>query len=263
LGSFEQAKEIRSRVLNLFEKVKGTNTPVEILVGGGGFTGVELAGELAEWLPLLYEKYGISHPDKLFTVIEALSSLLSGWDAELCLEAQEFLENKGVRFVFDDPVLRVSDNNLVTKSGLVLEHDLFIWTGGVNYDPACGLGFEINSRRIVVDEYCRAKGYEYVFVAGDSACTVDSRGIPQSPTAHIAIDQGGVVVHNILSIIKGRQLRKYEFKRAGEIVTLGRSYAVGELFGLKFKGNLAIFMKKMINYWYLSTIMGVRFLFQK
>jgi len=260
LGSYEQALEIRSRILQLFTEAKETGAPVKIVIGGGGFSGVELAGELLDWLPRLYEENGLVHPERLLTVVEAFPSILPGWEKSLSVEAQRYLEERGAEFVFNDPVIRVKEDRLKTGSGLTLRHDLFIWTGGVEHDPACGLGFDINGRRIAVDEFCRALGHTDVFVAGDSACAVDSGGQPQPPTAHIAMAQGGVVAHNILAQVRGGRMKEYRFERAGEIVTLGRSHAVGVLFGFKFRGVSAKLLKKMIHYWYVATIGGLRLL---
>ncbi len=260
LGSYEQALEIRSRILQLFTETRETGDSVKIVIGGGGFSGVELAGELLDWLPRLYEENGLAPPEKLLTVVEAFPSILPGWEKSLSLEAQRNLEGRGAEFVFNDPVTRVGEDRLETRSGLVLKKDLFIWTGGVEHDPACGLGFEVNGRRIAVDKFCRAVGHERVFVAGDSACAVDSEGQPQPPTAHIAMAQGGVVAHNILAQVRGSRMEEYRFERVGEIVTLGRSDAVGVLFGFKFRGLLARLLKKMVNYWYVATIGGLRLL---
>ncbi len=260
LGSYEQALEIRSKILQLFTEAKETAAPVKIVIGGGGFSGVELAGELLDWLPLLYEENGLVPQEKLLTVVEAFPSILPGWEKSLSLDAKRYLEGKGAEFVFNDPVTRVKEHSLETRSGLVLKHDLFIWTGGVEYDPACGLGFEVNGRRIAVDGFCRAVGHEGVFVAGDSACAVDSGGRPQPPSAHIAMAQGEVVAHNILAHVIGGRMEEYRFERAGEIVTLGRSYAVGVLFGFKFRGLLARLLKRMVHYWYVATVGGLRLL---
>ena len=260
LGSYEQALEIRSRVLELFKEAGATGAPVRIVIGGGGFSGVELAGELLDWLPSLYEESGVAPPGKLLTVVEAFPSVLPGWEESLSVEARRYLEGRGAEFVLDDPVTRVWEDRLETGSGSVIEHDLFIWTGGVEHDPACGLGFEVNGRRIAVDGFCRAAGHAEVFVAGDSACAVDSGGVPQPPTAHIALAQGRVVARNVLARVRGGSMEEYRFERAGEIVTLGGSYAVGVLFGFKFRGTLARLLKKMVHYWYVATVGGLRLL---
>ena len=168
-----------------------------------------------------------------------------------------------VEFIFDDPVSRVTENRVELKSGKILEPDLFVWTGGVRGDPACGLGFQLKGRRISIDEYCRAEGYEDIFVAGDSACAVDSgSGRPMPPTAHIAMIQGDVVGENIIATVKGSPMKKYVYKRAGEIVTLGETNAVGDLFGYKFSGAFAKFMKKVVHWWYLHSLGGFSLLLE-
>jgi NADH dehydrogenase len=258
LANFEQAKKIREKIKELFTSVEDNKIPPKILIGGAGFSGVELAGEFTDWLPVLYERHGLSKPEKIVTVVEAFSSILPGWDKSLCSKGQDVLEKRGVNFVFDDPITSVETHSIKLRSGQSLEYDIFIWTGGVRGDPACGQDFETMRQKIVIDEYCRAAGYENVFVAGDSACTMDSSGNVQPPTAHIAMEQADTVCHNILSSIKGTKFEEYEFKRAGEIVTLGRTEAVGELFGMKFTGFTAKLLKKVVHWWYLYQIGGLK-----
>jgi NADH dehydrogenase len=262
LGSYNEAKQIRERIKDLFQEAKNKRQPPKIIIGGGGFSGVELAGELSEWLPILYKKHDLEQPEKFIMIIEALSRILPGWDENLVLKAQEHLGNKGVEFIFNDPITKVYGNKIELNSGLVLEPDLFIWTGGVRGDPACGMNFQIKSRRIVVDEYCRAVGFDNIFVAGDAACAVNHENQPQPPTAHIAMIQGDIVTNNILKKIKGQKMKKYVFNRAGEIVTLGKSNAIGDLFGFHFSGALATFMKKVVHWWYLHSIGGLKLLLE-
>jgi NADH dehydrogenase len=262
LESYEAAKRVRKKIRNVMEKAEGSGRFPNIVIGGGGFTGVELAGELTDCLPVLAERHGFENPDKWFTIVEAMPTILPGWDEKLVIKAQEFLKSRGSELILNDPVVKVSPNRIELKSGTILEPDLFIWTGGVRGDPACGMEFEISSRRITIDDYCRAIGFENIFVAGDSACTVDEKtGRPMPPTAHIAMVQADIVTHNIVASLKGGEMKKYVFNRAGEIVTLGRTYAVGDLFGVKFSGWLAKLMKKIVHWWYLHSIGGFRLLF--
>ena len=258
LGNFDQALKIRAKVIGLVDKVQETKIPLKIVIGGAGFTGIELSGELTELLRVKYEEYDVSIPSNILTIVEAFPSILPGWDEELSLEAQNILERKGVDFILNNPVMKVEENKVVLQNGCILENDVFIWTGGVGYDPACGSTFEALSRRLVVDEFCRVKDNTRIFVAGDSACAIDSFGNFQPPTAHIAMSQGNVVGFNIRSLILGKPMKKFDFKRVGEIVTLGRSNAIGELFGFKFKGITAKIMKKIIHYWYVTSIGGYR-----
>jgi len=257
LNSFEAAKNIRARILELFEKASETGRPPEILIGGGGFTGVELAGELSDSIPILRDRHNLESSGTRVSIVEALPTILNGWNEKQVLLAQKVLGERDVEFILDDPVSRVTNTKVEMKSGKILEPDLFVWTGGVRGDPACGLGFQLRGHRISIDEYCRAEGYEDIFVAGDSSCAVDaSSGRPMPPTAHVAMVQGDIVGENIVAKLKGSPMKKYVYKRAGEIVTLGKTNAVGDLFGFKFSGGFATFMKKVVHWWYLYSIGG-------
>jgi NADH dehydrogenase len=260
LSSYEAAKEIRTRIHELFEKAKETRMPPEILIGGGGFTGVELAGEISDSIPILCERNNLEYSGTGVTIVEAMSTILPGWDEKQVYQAQKILREQGIDIILDDPILRVTPDCVEMKSGRIIKPDLFIWTGGVRGDPACGLDFQVNSRRISIDDYCKAKGFEDIFVAGDSACATDVSGKPMPPTAHVAMVQGDIVTLNIVAMLRGSSLKKYVYKRAGEIVTLGETNAIMDLFGVKFSGFIAKFMKKVVHWWYLHSIGGFRLL---
>ncbi len=257
LNSYEAAKNIRARMETLFEEAEVSGQPPKIVIGGGGFTGVELAGELTDWIPFLCEKHNLELPEHLVTVVEALPTILSGWNLDLVKKAQEVLTKRGVLLLLENPIVNVSEKHIELRSGVVLEPDFFVWTGGVRGDPACGMDFDIKSRRIVIDDFCRAQGFDDIYVAGDAACAVDGKtGRPMPPTAHIAMEHGDLVAHNIYAALRGGEMKQYAFKRVGEIVTLGRTNAVGELLGIKYSGSMAKFMKKVVHWWYLHSIGG-------
>lgn len=263
LGSYGQARVIRARIEELFTEAEVTGQPPNILIGGGGFTGVELAGEIADWYPFLCRQHNLEKPKIVLTIVEAMSTILPGWNADLVERAQGVLESLGIELLLNDPITSFEEKRVTLKSGKVLEPDLFVWTGGVRGDPVCTTGFEIMSHRIITDEYNRIPGHEDIFAAGDCACAVDELGRPRSPTAHIAMVQGDLVAHNIYNTLQGSSLKKYKFERAGEVVTLGKTNAVGDLFGIKFTGSLAKFMKKVVHWWYLYSIGGFSLLLGK
>ena len=260
LSSYEAAKQIRTRIHELFEKAKETRKPPEILIGGGGFTGVELAGEISDSIPIICERNNLEYSGTGVTIVEAMSTILPGWDEKQVYQVQNILRDQGVDIILNDPIIRVTPDSVEMKSGRIIKPDLFIWTGGVRGDPACGLDFQVNSGRISIDEYCKAKGFEDIFVAGDSACASDLSGKPMPPTAHIAMVQGDIVTLNIVAMLRGSSMKKYVYKRAGEIVTLGKTNAIMDLFGIKFSGFIAKFMKKVVHWWYLHSIGGFKLL---
>jgi NADH dehydrogenase len=256
LNSFESAKLIRTQLEELFSKFNEFDHAPKIVVGGGGFTGVELAGEISDWIEKIYQKEESNEKKPILTLIEATPSVLPGWNNDLINDVQDFLEARNIKLILNDPVVKVSSNEIELKSGLAVDGDLFIWTGGVRGDPACGINFTFKKNKILIDDFCRAQGFENVFVAGDSACTTDDTGRVMQPTAHIAMEQGDIVAHNIQSFIEGKEMKKYEYTRIGEIVTIGKSFAVGELYGIKFTGVLARILKKFVHLWYLRSIGG-------
>jgi NADH dehydrogenase len=262
LDSFNSAKKIRAQILDLFNEAKKKKIPPKIVIGGGGFTGVELAGEIADWYPLLCIENNLENSDNYVSIIEMMPSILPGWNRNLVIKGQEVLSKLGIELVLNDAVSRVYNGKIELKSGRILNADLFIWNGGVRGDPACGTDLDIKARRIVIDEYCRTLKYKDIYVAGDSACTVNGEGLPLPPTAHIAMVQGELVANNIIASIKNKPMKPYLNKHIGEIVTLGRTYAIGELYGIKFKGTIARFVKKLVHWWYLYSIGGFDLLFR-
>lgn len=103
-------------------------------------------------------------------------------------------------------------------------------------------------RRIRIDDYCHAVGFDNIYVVGDVSCAIDAKtGNPLSPSAHIAMVQADVVSHHIYASLTGGERRRYIGRRVGEIVMLGRKHAVGELWGIKITGLPARIMKRVIH----------------
>ena len=258
LANYNEAMEIREKIKEVFTTAEKTGTPPSVVIGGAGFTGVELAGEMMDWFPVLYKEHGFEEKGPLFTMVEAFSSILPGWNDDLVKNAHAYLEKRGVELYLGDPVTSVGEKRLEFKSGIVMEPDLFIWTGGVEGDPVCPDGAQIRARRIVVNDHLQHEGIDDMYVLGDMACTVNSEGAAMPPNAHIAMIHADVVTHNILASIRGNKPKKYKFQHMGEVVTLGKSFAIGELFGIKLMGLPARIMKKFIHFWYLHSIGGFK-----
>lgn len=257
LNSFEATKKIRHTIEELYASAKETDQSPRIVIGGGGFTGTELAGELADWLPVLIERYGLPKPEKLATLVEAMPTILPGWSENLTERAQEVLSSRGIAMTLGDPVSRVFEDRLELKSGCEVGSDLTIWTGGVTCDPACVSDFKTMNRRICIDPYCRAEGFDDIYVVGDASCAIEAKtGNPMPPSAHIAMMQADVASHNIYASLTGGEMRRYVGERLGEIVTLGRTYAIGELWGIRLSGIPARIMKRIIHWWYVHSIGG-------
>lgn len=261
LNSFRSAKRIRYAVENLFKRAEGSGRLPKIVVAGGGFTGTELAGEFIDWLPVLVQRYNLPVREVLATIVEAMPNILPGWKQELSEKAQEVLNSRGIKIILGDPISTVLEDGLVLKSGRKVESDLTIWTCGVECNPVCAFQFEMASGRIKIDDYCRAIGFKEVYVVGDASCAIEAKtGLPLPPSAHIAMVQADIVSINIHASLTGGEMKRYVGNQVGEIVTLGRAYALGELLGFKLYGFLAKVMKRFIHWWYVRSIGGIRLL---
>jgi len=256
LDSYSGAKKIRTKILKAFEEAEGTRKPPKIVIGGAGMTGVELAGELAEWYPFICHAFNLDYQHRTLTLVELTGSILPGWDKTLALKGQKGLEELGVEMIFNDGIMKVSKNEVCLSSGTKIPYDLFIWTCGVKGNEVATKGFNLGGGRILVDDYCRAEGYEGIYVAGDCAHVVNKDGESMSPSAHIAMEHAEVISHNIKASFGGGDMKKYEFSRIGEIVTIGKGFALADLYGFKFSGFPAKFMKKAVHWWYIKSIGG-------
>ena len=115
----------------------------------------------------------------------------------------------------------------------------------------------VEKRRICIDEYSVARGSPKIYVVGDCALVYDLKtGQPLPPSAHIALEQADIVAKNIYGEISGTLRSKYKPKHVGEVVSLGGYDGVGELWGLKLAGCLAILAKMMNHLQYIWSIGG-------
>lgn len=212
---------------------------------------------------------------KHITLITNGKGIIPSWDRNLVGKGEDKLEELGVDLCFnscidsadDDYVYISSSRDKYLADRLKIPYDLFIWSCGVKGNtvattpscwPSSDWKFKTKQGRIEVDEYCRAKGYDEIYVGGDCAYVTDDEGRPKSPTAHIAMEHADVIAHNIVASINEKRLKPYKFSHMGEIVTIGRTFAMADLFGFKFTGPLAKLMKKVVHWWYIHSIGGFR-----
>lgn len=256
LDSYSNAMKIRGKIVDAFEEAEETGLLPRIVIGGAGMTGIELAGELADWYPLLCRAFGLDWSKKDITLVELTGGILPGWDEGLAKKGEDTLRRLGIKLSFNDGIVEVTEDHIRLASGRLIQYDLFVWTCGVKGNAIATSGFDVKHGRIMIDEYCRAMGYDYIYIAGDCAYVVDPDGKSASPTAHIAMEHAEIISHNVVASIKGGNMKKYKFSRIGEVVTVGRTFAMADLYGFKFTGPLAKFMKRVVHLWYLNSIGG-------
>ncbi|WP_417889842.1 NAD(P)/FAD-dependent oxidoreductase [Xanthomarina gelatinilytica] len=262
-----QALNIRSLILQNFEKATIASSMEEreallnFVIVGGGPTGVELAGAIAELknhiLPRDY--HDLNAKDMQIHLLEGSSRVLPPMSEHASEKALEFLVKLGVivhcnTFVKDYNGLVVSTNN-----GLILETETLIWAAGVTGNPIQGLNAEVlvdKANRYRVNRYNQVIGYHNIFALGDIAYMETERfpkGHPQ--VAQPAIQQGKLLGKNLIKLIEGKPLKAFEYRDKGSMATIGRNKAVVDLKAYKFAGFFAWFVWMFVH---LMSLVGFR-----
>ncbi|WP_112181725.1 MULTISPECIES: NAD(P)/FAD-dependent oxidoreductase [Paraliobacillus] len=272
MGTANQARVLREQVESQFATYThtGTNTyPLTIIVGGGGFTGVEYLGELTDQLPTLCKTYDVDQENVKIIAIEAEQTVMPGFDPELGEYAMHYLEERGVEFRLGTKVKMVKrDYIVVEKAGAVEEipASTFVWSAGVRANKLMeksGISNEKGSVKVNVD--LRAPGYDNVFVIGDCALIFSEDGDIYPPTAQMTIQEAKLCASNLVKLLKGdSKLDSFYFKDRGTIASLGRKDAIGSILNnRKIFGKEAIILKQIIDNRVLYQIGGWSLLFKK
>lgn len=248
-----EAEALRNRILLNFELALHRSKAVElkpimnIVIVGGGPTGVELGGALAEMKKNILPK---DYPDMDFSGLNIY--LLEGGQATLgpmSKNAQEkskkYLEDMGVILKLNT-VLESYDGRVAKlKGGEEIETYNLIWAAGVVGNVPEGINKEVLQRgnRIMVDRYNRVEGTTNIFAIGD-ICYMETpkypKGHPQ--LANVAINQGKLLAKNLKSLIEERTIEEFEYHDKGSMATVGKRKAVVDLPNWKFSGRFAWFI---------------------
>lgn len=252
MKNITEALDIRSLLLQHFESALLTDDLQErqalmnVLVVGGGPTGVELAGAIAELrkhvLPRDYPDLDIRQMH--IHLIEASPRVLSGMSEQASEAAQGFLEKMGVQVWLDTAVSSFDGKRAVAGDHEFLSKTM-IWAAGVKGVPIPGLPEEavLKNGRIAVNEFNQIKGSENIFVLGDLAQMNSEENPKGHPMlAQVAMQQGDNLSKNLRHLAQGKTLTPFKYDDLGSMATVGRNKAVVDLPRYKFQGFFAWFV---------------------
>ncbi|WP_338451717.1 NAD(P)/FAD-dependent oxidoreductase [Niallia oryzisoli] len=263
LKSVDDANQIRNHIEDRIREYAKTKNEADatILIGGGGLTGIELVGELADNLPKIAKGYGINPKDIKLKLVEAGPKVLPVLPDHLIERAVESLEARGVEFLTGLPVTNVQGNVIDLKDGSKITANTFVWTGGVQALPIVAeSGLEVDRGKATVNEFLQATSHKDVFVVGDSAVAFPPEGgRPYAPTAQNAWQMGELVGYNLYAYLMDKSFEVFAPINSGTLASLGRKDAVAEIGGnsTPLKGLPASLMKEASNVRYLSHIKGL------
>lgn len=268
LWSFNDALKIKKHIVDMFNKASVEEDPskreelLNLVVGGGGFTGIELMGELLQWVGELCRDYGIDRNEVKLLVVEAMSRILTNLSDKSMKKAVKYLNKNGVEILTDSPITKVNEDSIELKSGRILKTRTLIWTGGVQNDNLSGkLGITLGKRgRIEANEYMQSLDYKNVYIVGDNVSYKDDNAGVLPPLVETALQTADYAAKNILNDIKGREKEKLTAKYHGVMVSVGGAYSVSEVAGMKFSWIFSDLMKHFVNMHYLFGVGGLAFI---
>lgn len=203
---------------------------LRFVIGGGGLSGVEFAGELADHTSACIKNYNVRNDELEIIIIEAADRLVPFMEPGYSQKIKEKLINKGVRVLTKTKIARRTKDEIVLADGKEIKTKNFIWTGGIRVSELLkNGGLETDQTgKVIVDEHLHAKSDNNIYVIGDSANAINPyTGKTVPAAAQFALQQGRVVAINIFSETTGRQKKKYYPKVTGEVVSLGKHLAIG------------------------------------
>jgi len=255
MKSVHEALNIRAEIMRRFEDLCRfeDETRFSIAVVGGGPTGVEMAGAIAELVrgPLKSdEATAAAHID--VRLIEAGPRLLPPFAPSLSERTKKDLEKLGVKVMLNTAVKAIEHRKIILKDDSVLNSEITIWAAGVKgSDAMAQLNLPTVGNRVAVEPTMQVKNYPYVWALGDIAGALgkDSRPLPM--VAPVAIQQGKFIAKQINRLISNKPLGDFKYLDKGSMATIGRNKAIVQVKGIKIAGPIAWLIWLWLHLFYL------------
>ena len=280
LWSFDDAMKLRYHVDDIFEKAVAEQDRIKrqrmltFVVAGGGFTGIEMAGELLEWRDVMCAKWLIAKSEVRIIVVEALPHILPMLEEDLREKVAVYMKQHDAELLVNTAITGAEPGVVKLKDGSTLETGTFIWTAGVtgcafadsldlakgpfgrNTESAPGEPPKRNRKgRLLVTAEMRSVEYPNVFPVGDNLWFIENeKPLPQ--IVETAIQTGETAAHNIIADIEGRGSKKFKSNYHGFMISVGGKYGVSNAMGIKLSGIFAMAMKHIVNLHYLISVAG-------
>jgi len=261
LKRIEDATELRRRILLAFERAEMEEDPerrkalMTFVIVGGGPTGVEMAGAVAELtrFTLARDFRNIKPENARVLLVDANDRVLRPFPEKLSNKACKSLERMGVQLVFNSRVDGM-DENCVRIGDEVIATETVVWSAGVKASPA-GQWLKVEtdrSGRIEVDAHLRLPGDERVFIIGDVAAHTNPDGTPTPGLAPAAKQQGRYAARALAALRAGREPPgPFRYRDYGQLATIGRHSAVVNLRGWRISGSLGWWFWGLAHIYYL------------
>ncbi len=286
MKTVSEAMGLRNALLSNLERALTCATEEErqellnVVIVGGGATGVEIAGALSEMKRYVipYDYPDMDSSQMHIYLLEAADRLLAGMSQDSSQKAYDFLTSMGVDVQFGKMVTDYRDHKVIMKDGQEIPTRTFLWVSGVRAQSITGIDKDKLGRgfRIVVDEFNRIPGMDNVFAIGDQCLQTTDPAYPggHPQLAQVAIQQAALLAKNIQKIAEAdvwkekhpeaagstaqnidKQLKPFRYKNLGSMATVGRNKAVVEIGKFHSQGFIAWLLWLVVH---LRSILGVK-----
>jgi NADH dehydrogenase len=254
LKSMQDAVGLRERLITTFEKATRLPRGIErenllhFVIVGGGYTGVETAGQLAELFRKDFKKlYPEITPDEpKITLVQGGERILPILSERSSHKAKRRLEELGVNVHLGNRVAEVTKSEVILDNKETIQAKNVIWASGV---MARGGEFfpeeDLERGRIKVNESLQFEKYNRIFVIGDLAAVMDENG-PDPQTAQVAVQQSKVCAENLYNLVHEKPLKRFVYKHKGDLIPIGDRWAVAEIGPFKFTGFFAFWLRRTV-----------------
>ena len=267
MKSVSEAMRLRNTILRNLELALTEEDParkqalMNIVVVGGGASGVEIAGAVAEMKKNIIAR---DYPDldssqMHIYLVNAVDRLLSAMDPVSSKRAERDLKELHVHIRQPQFATEYKDGILKTSAGLEIPTQTVIWVSGICANTVEGFPAESigHAGRFLTDRFCRVKGVKDVYAIGDVSLVEGDEEYPlgHPQLAQVAMQQAKTVAKNFKAMSKGKELKPFNYKNLGVMATIGRNHAVAEISGKKFGGFPAWALWLVVH---LRSILGVK-----
>ena len=236
--SLDDAIKLQKKIQNL----KDSN----IVICGGGATGISLAGALSE---------ASNNNNLTITIVEAQADILPGWNPRLVQTIKKFLIKNKINLITNNPIKEVYPSSVLLGDGTIIENSLPIWTAGVKGRDiqVIPLIKKTRSNRIMVNKFSQIEEYNNAFAVGDISAFPLENGQISPQLAQFAVRQAMNIAKNILRKEKGEKMVEFHYEQHGSILSLGNR-CIGMINGIIISGSLCQYVEDFLIDNYIKTI---------
>ncbi|MCV0365697.1 MAG: NAD(P)/FAD-dependent oxidoreductase [Nitrosopumilus sp.] len=272
MKTLNDAVLVRNRIIDMLEQAENETNPIlkksflTFVIVGGGFAGIETAGELMDFLLDVRKYYpNIKREDIRVIVLEALQNILPGFSESLAKFAQEKLSGRGIEIKLQTAVTSFNGDEVMIKRSDIdkdaiddsmvssIQSKTVIWTAGVTPVNTIKRSlFKTDKGKIIVDDNLEVVDFPGVFAIGDCALFLDPKTQrPFAPTAQIAEAQAKIAAKNLYSLIKNKEKTKFVYESKGQMAIIGKRTGIASFLGMNIHGIVAWLLWRNV---YLSKI---------